>query len=150
MDAVQLAIPMDVEQHGEIRVYRITLPFLPQSKNVIDGWPAEWRAGVKKRWCRVIAEQVEQQMIPKGCARIGLAATLVFAEKARRDPQNYAQALWHWVPDALVKAGVVVDDDEGRIDIGRNWGLTFAYDLRDRPKRFRRRTILAITMRVPG
>jgi hypothetical protein len=67
-----------------------------------------------------------------------------------RDPQNYAQCLWHWVPDALVTAGVLVDDDEGRVQIGRNWGLKFGYDLRPGvAKKYRERTILAITMKVP-
>lgn len=144
-------MPIDVHQEGEIRLYRMTFPFLPPSKNVMDAWPVQWKQSAKKKWATHIAREVEAQMMPLGNAKIGIAATLVFPSKTRRDPQNYAQALWHWVPDALVKAGVVVDDNDGRIQIGPNWGLQFAYDLRSGvPKKRRERTILAVTMRVSG
>lgn len=146
---VQLGLPVNVEQSGELRLYRFVLPFLPPSKNVIDNWPAQWKSSAKKKWLRVIAEECEASMVPKGMPKVGLAATLVFSTRARRDPQNYAQALWHWVPDALVRCGVLVDDNEGRVQIGPNWGLQFAYDLRQGPKVHREKTVLALTMLVP-
>jgi hypothetical protein len=126
----QLVLPVDVEQHGEIRLYRLVLPFLPPSKNVYDGWPVAWKAGVKRKWVREIERAARGLDMPLLVPRIGLAATLVFPSKARRDPQNYAQALWNWVPDGLVSAGVIRDDVEGRIEIPGNWGLKFDYDLR--------------------
>jgi hypothetical protein len=151
VSAPQLALPLDVEDTGEVRLYRFTLPFLPPSKNVMDAWPQQWKSSAKKKWANHIRDLCDSHMVPKGQPRVGLAATLVFASKARRDPQNYAQALWHWVPDALVKAGVVVDDDAGRILIGPNWGLEFAVDPRSGvPKVKRQRTILALTMKVGG
>lgn len=149
MTASQLAMPMNVSQQGEIRLYTFTLPFLPPSKNVYDAWPVQWKQSAKKKWTKAIADECAASQVPLRVAQVGLAATLVFPGKARRDPQNYAQALWHWVPDALVKCGVLVDDNEGRVQIGPNWGLKFAYDTRSVQKKYRQRTILALTMLVP-
>lgn len=144
---VQGLLPIGMAEEGDLRLYKMVLPFLPPSKNVINGWPSEWRSAAKKKWVRHISEQCQGLMIPKA-SRVGLAAVLVFPSRARRDPQNYAQELWHWVPDALQKAGVIDDDREGMIEIGPNWGLRFAYDGRSAPKVQRQRTHLAITMRV--
>jgi hypothetical protein len=150
MTASQLAMPMNVSQQGEVRLYTFVLPFLPPSKNVYDAWPIQWKQSAKRKWENAIRKEVEASMVPHGMTQVGLAATLVFPGKARRDPQNYAQALWHWVPDALVKAGVLKDDNEGRVQIGPNWGLKFAYDTRTGiPKKRRERTLLALTMLVP-
>lgn len=147
--AAQLALPLNVHDTGEVRLYRMMLPFLPPSKNVYDGWQAMWQSGHKKKWIRAIAEQVEELDMPLGVQQIGLAATLVFPSKNRRDPQNYASTLWNFVPDGLVRAGVVSDDREGQVQIGPNWGVKFAYDLRATvDKRFRSKTLLAVTMRV--
>jgi hypothetical protein len=146
----QLALPITQEDTGEVRLYRITLPFLPPSKNVIDNWPREWKSSAKAKWVGRIRAEVDAVDMPRGIGKVGLSAMLVFPSRNRRDPQNYAQCLWHWVPDALVTAGVLVDDDEGRVQIGRNWGLKFGYDLRPGvAKKYRERTILAITMKVP-
>jgi hypothetical protein len=144
----QLVLPLDVTDVGETRLYRLVLPFLPPSKNVYENWPVGWKASAKRKWVKTVGWACVQQDMPRGVDRVGLAATLVFPSRARRDPQNYAQALWHWVPDALVQCGVLVDDDEGRIQIPPNWGLKFAYDLRRGvPKDRRSRTVLAVTMR---
>jgi hypothetical protein len=179
---VELALPIDDVQVGEYRVYKIRLPFLPDSKNVYANWPAEWKAGRKKKWVRAILKEVQAQDIPLGLQQIGVAAKLVFPSKPKgraqqRDPQNYAEQTWHYVLDALQycsydcweaatrrpkpgdprpvrkhvgRCGVVVDDSEGHIAIGPNWGIQFAYDLRpELPKERRSRTILSITMKVP-
>lgn len=150
MTAVPLALPIDVEDVGEIRVYKMAFPFVPPSKNAYDGWPNQWKQSAKKKWERAIIAECKSMALPLHVPKVGLAATLVFPARAHRDPQNYAQALWHWVPDALQKAGVIDDDTEGCIEIGANWGLKFAYDIRPTvPKSKRTRTLLAITMRVP-
>jgi hypothetical protein len=146
----QLALPIGVEDDGEVRMYRIALPFLPPSKNVYANWPREWKSSAKNKWVRAIAAEVESQAMPKGVAKIGLAAVLVFPTNARRDTQNYAEALWHWVPDALVRAGVVTDDRAGQIEIGPNWGVTFRVDSRKNlSKQHRSRTHLVVTMLSP-
>lgn len=154
VDAVpqpQLALPLNVKQDGEIRLYRMTLPFLPPSKNVYDNWLGTWKSGCKAKWVRHIQDEIEAQMMPKGLTRIGLAATLIFPTKQRRDPQNYSNCLWNFVPDALVRGGVLVDDRDGAIDIGSNWGIKMAVDTRTGiPTKRRQRTILSITMRVPS
>ena len=147
----QLALPVSVEDDSEVRAYKLALPFIPPSKNVYENWPGQWKSSVKKKWAKAIAEQAESLMMPKGIEQVGLAGTIVFATKARRDTQNFAQALWHWVPDGLVRAGVLVDDSEGKVQIGPNWGLTFKYDLRTGiPKKKRERTLVVVTMKVPS
>ncbi len=144
----QLAMPLDTVNEGGLVVYRIVLPFLPPSKNVFDGWPIEWKSGAKKKWMRAIKSHVEEQQMPLGLAHVVLAAKLVFPTKQRRDPQNYANCLWNWVPDALVKSGVLLDDKAGTIDIGPNWGLSMAVDNRPTvPKKHRQRTIIAVSVR---
>lgn len=149
VEGTQLALPVDAEQDGEIRLYRLALPYLPPSKNVYDNWPPTWKSSMKKKWVRDVTKKCDEQMIPHNVVKVGLAATLVFPTKARRDPQNYAQALWHFVPDALQRAGVIDDDREGKIEIPGNWGVKFAYDLRPGvPKKRRERTLIAMTMLV--
>jgi hypothetical protein len=144
---VQGVLPVDVEQTGDLRLYKLHLPFLPPSKNVYDNWPGEWKGSATKKWERHILQKCEELMIPKA-EKIGLAAVLVFPQSGHRDPQNYSNCLWHWVPDALVKAGVIDDDNEGKIEIGPNWGLRFAYDKRVAPKEMRKHTHIALTMLV--
>lgn len=144
---VQGLLPIGVEETGDLRLYRMVLPFLPPSKNVYDNWPGEWKSSAKKKWIRHIVSQCESMMIPKA-EKIGLAAVLVFPTVQRRDPQNYANCLWNWVPDALQVAGVIDDDREGKIEIGPNWGLKFAIDRRSAPKEQRQRTHIALTMKV--
>lgn len=149
VDGVQLALPVDAEQHGEIQLYRFALPYLPPSKNVYDGWPHEWKSSMKKKWVRDVAAKCNELVVPRGVAKIGLAATLVFPSKARRDPQNYAGPLWNFVPDALQRCGVIDDDREGMIEIPGNWGVKFDYDQRPGlAKKRRSRTIIAMTMLV--
>lgn len=143
----QLALPIDATVDGEIRTYRFVLPYLPPSKNVYANWPGQWKSSAKAKWRRDLERFCDEQMVPKGMQKIGLAAVLVFPTNARRDPQNYAEALWHWVPDGLVRAGVVVDDNDGRIEIGRNWGLTMQVDTRKGvPAKVKSRTILSLSM----
>lgn len=145
---VQGILPVNAEEEGDLRLYKIVLPFLPPSKNVYDNWPGEWKSSAKKKWIKRIGEEVTALAIPPA-ERIGLAAVLVFPTNARRDPQNYSNCLWHWVPDALQRAGVIDDDRAGKIDIGPNWGLKFAIDSRPGvPKDRRQRTHLALTMKV--
>lgn len=144
---VQAALPLDTVKEGTLVVYRIVLPFLPPSKNQIDGWPVAWKSGAKKKWLRAIDYAVKEQGVPLHLPQVGLAARLVFPSRARRDPQNYAQQIWHWFPDALVQSGVLVDDNEGRVKIGPNFGVEFAYDDRVGPKKARSRTILTIATR---
>lgn len=144
---VQGVLPVDVEDKGDLRLYKLHLPFLPPSKNEYDKWPGEWKGSCKKKWVRHITQKCEELMIPKA-EKIGLSAVLVFPKPGRRDTQNYANALWHFVPDALQAAGVIEDDREGMIEFGPNLGLRFAYDTRKAPMAMRRHTHIALTMKV--
>lgn len=149
MTMVQLAMPVEVDQ-GDVVTARITLPFLPPSKNVYDGWQPMWKSSAKKKWIREIGKQCEALQIPKGLTHIGLAARLVFATRARRDTQNYAQVIWHFVPDALQRCGVLVDDREGSIEWGPDLGVELAVDTRRIDPKRRQRTILTIAYEQGG
>jgi hypothetical protein len=136
---------------GEARGYQLLLPFLPPSKNEYDRWLPHWQSGCKKKWLRHLRTQLEENMVPRGVAQVGLSAQLVFPTANRRDPQNYAQTLWNFVPDALVECGIIPDDCAGRIDFGpRHLGVRFAVDSRNLPKARRQRTVIAVTMVVPS
>jgi hypothetical protein len=130
-----------VNEDTDRRLYRMVFPYLPPSKNVYDGWLPLWKSGAKKKWMKAIAREVEVQNIPK-VEKVGLAVRLMFKSRARRDPQNYAQCVWNWVPDGLVQAGVIPDDDEGRIEIGPNWGLSMMVG-------DRQETVVTIALEVP-
>ena len=148
-DATQLGLGLDVGQVGELTVWTLRLPFLPPSKNQYDGWPAQWKHSAKKRWYKAIADQCDELGVARDLRRVGLHARLVFPTRGRRDPQNYAQALWHWVPDALVNCGVLEDDRDGAIEIGPNWGIELAVDTRVHiPKEKRKRMVLTIAAHV--
>ncbi|AMM44175.1 RusA-like Holliday junction resolvase [Arthrobacter phage KellEzio] len=144
---VQGILPIESQDEGDYRMYRITLPFLPPSKNVYDGWDKLWKSSAKNKWKRHIDKHVKALGIPKA-DRIGLAAILVFPTNARRDWQNYSQCLWNWVPDALQESGVIDGDHAGKIDFPPNLGVKFAVDKRAAPKEKRQRTIIVITMKV--
>lgn len=143
----QMALPLGRLEQGQIVTYRFTVPGLPPSKNTYDGLPPQWKNSMKHKWIRAVIREVEAQDMPRGVPRIGLSAVLVFPTKRRRDPQNYAPALWNWIPDALQKCGVIHDDRDGIIDFGPNLGIQFALDERKSisPDR-RKRTQIAITL----
>ncbi len=145
---VQGALEIGCVDDSATVTYRIVLPGCPPSKNQFDSLPPAWKNGQKKAWMRRITAALEEQNVPKGNTQIGLAARIIFPTRAsRRDVQNYAQQLWNWVPDALVKGGYLVDDNEGRLSIGRDLGVTLAEDVRVGPKKAKGRTVLAVTVR---
>lgn len=145
----QIALPVEVTEIGEIRVWSLTYPFLPPSKNVYDGWPPTWKSSAKRKWMKWTQNLAEELALPKGLEKVGMSARLVFPSAHRRDPQNYAQCLWHWVPDGLVKAGVLVDDNDGRIEIPENWGLEMVVDGRSHLSKTKRsRTVVSLAARV--
>jgi hypothetical protein len=147
----QLALPMDTTRQGDLVVFRLLFGFLPPSKNVYDGWPYQWQNGVKKKWLRAVAAECEAQQLPRGVLRIGLAATLVFPTNNRRDPQNYSATLWNFVPDGLVRCGVLVDDRDGAVVFGPNLGVRLrAGSGRTGRVRVPGRTILSVSMVVPS
>lgn len=148
-DGTQLGLGLDVGTVGELTVWKLRLDFLPPSKNQYDGWPIAWKASAKKRWYREIARACAEVGVAHGLDKVGLHARLIFPTSGRRDPQNYAQALWHWVPDALVNCGVLLDDRDGAIEIGPNWGIELATDTRVHiPKEKRKRMVLTIAAHV--
>ena len=147
MSDQQMVMPMDLIETPEVIAYRIALPFLPPSKNVYDNWLPQWKASAKRKWKDAIKAHALEQNLPMGISHVGLAAKLVFPTKQRRDPQNYAQCLWNWVPDALVQCGVLLDDREGMVSIGPNWGVQMAYDMRAGvPKTHRQRTSIVVSV----
>jgi hypothetical protein len=147
VEPVQGVLELNTVRESATTVYVIVLPGVPPSKNKFDALPPAWKSGQKKAWVKRVIAACEEQMVPKDNPRMGLHAKIVFGTSAaRRDPQNYAQQLWNWVPDALVQGGFLVDDNEGRVLIGKNWGLEMAVDLRSGPKKAKERTIIAISV----
>lgn len=144
---VQGILPLGSKDEGDLRLYRFTLPFLPPSKNVYDKWPGAWQSSAKSKWKRHIDQHVKALNIPEA-ERIGLAAILVFPTNLRRDPQNYANCLWNWVPDALQASGVISGDHMGKIEFPPGLGIKFAVDNRVAPKEKRQRTQIILTMKV--
>lgn len=145
----QVALPIEDKVIGDVHTHTIRLGFLPPSKNVYDGWERQWKAGAKAKWIRHIAQEADRLQMPRGLRKVGLAARLVFPTNNRRDPQNYAQTLWNFVPDALVQAGVLVDDRAGMVEIGENWGVEMVVDYRPNvPKPKRQRTIIVVSYKI--
>lgn len=145
----QLALPINVEDHGEVRLYRFTLPFLPPSKNQYDTLPWQYQQSMKGKWVRHVIRECEQLMVPKGMTRVGLSAALVFPTARRRDPQNYSATIWNFVPDALQKGGFLLDDRDGCIDFGSNLGIKFHVDCRTAvPDARRKKTHIALAVRM--
>lgn len=138
---IQPGLPFEGETWQK-RTFQMVFPWLPPSKNKYDGWLPTWKAGAKKKWIRAIREEVEIQQIPP-VERVGIAVRLQFQSKARRDPQNYAQCVWNWVPDGLVQAGVIPDDDDGRVEIGPHWGLELTVG-------DRQLTVISLALEVPS
>ena len=149
MHDVQLALPVTVEESNEIRMYRLTLPFLPPSKNQYDALPWNYQNSVKSKWKRWVIKECESLLVPKDMKHIGLSAALVFPSNRRRDPSNYAATLWNFVPDALQEGGFLQDDRDGRIDWGSNLGIKFHVDdRRGVPDVHRKRTHIALAVKV--
>lgn len=158
-DPVQGALDLDTVVENATVTYRLVLPGTPPSKNEIHTWPPAWQNSAKKRWMKMVTAQCRAQGIPLHNTVIGLAAHIVFPTNVRRDPQNYAQTLWHWVPDALQPCGpkcvrgcqnhadILVDDNEGRIQWPPNLGITFGVDSRHAPAKVRKRTVITISVR---
>lgn len=139
-----MTLPLELHDGDTVR-YEIALPFLPPSKNVYDSWPGTWKSAAKKKWVKHVTAACIEAGVPPGQHRIGLSAVLVFPTKARRDVSNYAQALWHWVPDALQDCGVLLDDRDGAILYGPNLSIRMEVDGRTTiDKRKRQRTILTV------
>jgi hypothetical protein len=130
-----------------ITTYRLHFPYLPPSKNVFDGWPVQWKAGAKRKWLSAIRDLCDEQNVPVDNPVVGLAARLVFPTRQRRDVQNYAQCLWNWVPDGLVRAGILQDDKTGAVQIGPNWGIEMAVDgRRGVPAKKRQHTTVTVAI----
>jgi hypothetical protein len=145
----QLAIPVDVTQSGDVRTWLLPFPFLPPSKNVYDGWQPTWKSAAKQKWVRRIVKLAAELDLPQGLTRVGLSAKLWFPTARRRDPQNYAQTLWHWVPDGLVRAGVLVDDNDGAIEFPAGLGVELCLDGRvGKSAAARSRTVVSLSAMV--
>lgn len=150
----QLALHLDTVREGVPVPYTMHFPWLPPSKNQYDGWPVTWKSGTKRKWMRAIGQQLAELGVPIGNQRVGLGVLLVFPQKKgrpvpRRDPQNYAQCLWNWIPDALVAAGIIPDDTDGRIQFaeGGTLGVRMVVDRRHWiPENRRQRTTVVVTV----
>lgn len=159
---VELTLPLDTIEDDAVRTVRLVFPFLPPSKNEYDNLPFMWKRSAKQRWAGTpprikphkpgcIARACEAEQVPRGLVKVGLAAHLIFPTNRVRDPQNYAQTLWHFVPDGLVWSGFLVNDNAGRIAIPENWGVTFGLDDRRNVDPDKRKfTVITLSYRRPA
>jgi hypothetical protein len=103
------------------RPYICTIPEAPPSFNDYNGWP-DWKQREKKRqWQSMVLGLVNQKgnKAPRRLECVTLKAVISFVVNRGRDADNYTMPLWKWTQDALVLAGVLVDDTHDRCFAGR-------------------------------
>ena len=93
---------------------RYTIPLVPSSLNKFAGRQNVWEyRSLKQHW----SELVLWHCLPKPeqpIERAIVTLTYHFADKRRRDPDNYAGKM---ILDGLVQAGILRDDSFGHIEL---------------------------------
>ena len=111
---------------------RYTIPLVPSSLNKFAGRQNVWEyRSLKQHW----AELVIWHCLPrpeKPIERAIVTLTYHFADKRRRDPDNYAGKM---ILDGLVQAGILRDDSFGHIELRLRQG---------EPDRRNQRTVIEI------
>ena len=125
-------------------MWEIEVPFLPKSKNVWEGMPHLHRRGERLKWGKHLDNRLLELAIPRA-DRIRVEIELHFCTNNRRDWQNYVHPLYWFVADALVRCGVIDDDDPSRFTTLENAGISFVWDRRTYlPKEQRQKTVVRI------
>lgn len=94
--------------------YKYIIPAIPPSNNRYIGRAAQWDyRKVKKQWetlVRAACKPLPESPIEKATVTL----CYFFPDKRRRDPDNYSGKM---ILDGLVKAGAIVDDSFGNIEL---------------------------------
>lgn len=96
-----------VEEAAGIRVYRYTVPHIPNGLNRYLGRENKWEyREEKKRWLEY-AKIFFTDKPPKPLERSEVEIHYYFKDNRRRDPDNYCGKV---ILDGLTKCGIIVDD----------------------------------------
>lgn len=111
---------------------RYTIPCVPPSLNQFAGRENIWEyRALKKRWAELAAIYCRPR--PKEpIARAILTLTYHFADRRRRDPDNYSGKM---ILDGLVQAGILLDDSFDNVELRLKKG---------EPDRHNQRTVIGI------
>jgi len=103
------------------QLYKIIIPVIPDSINEAMSYQDSWAslAVIKKKWeqlARVtIREKVAEGSLPSKLREpITIKYKMYFTSKMRRDPDNYF-LMTKGITDALVREGLIADDDYTRL-----------------------------------
>lgn len=94
--------------------YKYIIPDIPPSNNRFIGRDVRWKyQQEKKRWAQLIAFTCRPRPDkPLQCAIVSI--TYYFADKRRRDPDNYSGKM---ILDGLTSAGILEDDSFDNISL---------------------------------
>lgn len=94
--------------------YRYVIPDIPPSNNKFIGRNVRWEyQKVKKRWAELIAAYCRPKP-PEPLERARVTLIYHFADKRRRDPDNYSGKM---ILDGLTASGMIRDDSFLCIDL---------------------------------
>ena len=94
------------------------IPLIPPSLNKFAGRENQWDyRAAKSEWKQICCAYCRPKGKPPDFADVRI--TFLFADRRRRDPDNYCKLLL----DGLVYAGVIADDDFGHIRLSLSAGV---------------------------
>lgn len=97
-----------------MRDYKYTIPAIPPSNKKYIGRDKRWEyREVKKQW-EMLVRAACKPLPEKPVEKAEVSLHYFFGDKRRRDPDNYSGKM---ILDGLVKAGVIVDDSFGNIEL---------------------------------
>ena len=133
---------------GAVVSRTLVIPSTPPSKNVYDAWDPRWKSSYVKKKKAMLVAQINEQNWPLA-RRVVVHARLIFGSRRRHDWQNYTHPLWHYVADALVDAGIIIDDTPEYFSVGPDGGIEFDCDLRPFvPVKKRNRTVIGCAIEL--
>lgn len=95
-------------------ILKYVIPAVPPSNNKYIGRAAQWEyREVKKQW-ETLVRAVCKPLLEKPIEKATVTLCYFFPDRRRRDPDNYSGKM---ILDGLVKAGVLVDDSFGNIEL---------------------------------
>lgn len=101
-------------------ILKYIISAIPPSNNRYIGRDKRWEyREVKKQW-ETLARAVCKPLPEKPIEKAVVTLHYFFKDKRRRDPDNYSGKM---ILDGLVKAGVIVDDSFGNIELVLSAGV---------------------------
>jgi adenosylmethionine-8-amino-7-oxononanoate aminotransferase len=93
-------------------IYAVAVPYAPPSFNDYDKWPGWKQREQKRKWQADMLALLNEKgnKAPRGLQKVRLRSVITFTVTRGRDADNYTMPLYKWSQDALVLAGVLVND----------------------------------------